>query len=471
MGGVRSCITGLAVVLLCAAGTAVPAAAAQAQPEARTRVIVLTDIGNEPDDSESLVRFLVYANEFDVEGLIASTSTWQRDKVQPQLIRERLAAYAKVLPNLRVHAKGYPDVQQLENVVRSGTAAYGLAGVGAGKDSEASRLIIEAVDRPDPRPVWVTAWGGAVDLAQALWTVRATRSPEELARFVSKLRVYSISDQDDAGPWLRRTFPDLFWIASVHGWGQYALAAWTGISADVLRPAKWPAPDMVTNPWLEQHIRKGPLGEVYPPHKFIMEGDTPSFLYLIPNGLGVPEHPEFGGWGGRYMKSDLAAGHYGDAMDVFVDEDGQRYSGNQATIYRWRRTFQRDFEARMNWSVSATYAAANHNPELVVNGVAGRSPVTVKARAKDTVKLSAAGSSDPDGQALTYRWWQYAEPTGQNGLKPLAIQGGDTTDASVAVPEIANPATFHVILEVTDKGEPPLTSYRRVLIEAEPAQP
>ncbi|MCB1128715.1 MAG: DUF1593 domain-containing protein, partial [Verrucomicrobiae bacterium] len=45
---------------------------------AKERVFVLTDISNEPDDEESLVRFLVYANEYDIEGLVATTSTWLR---------------------------------------------------------------------------------------------------------------------------------------------------------------------------------------------------------------------------------------------------------------------------------------------------------------------------------------------------------------------------------------------------------
>src|ERR1035438_421861 len=41
------------------------------------RVMVISDIGNEPDDQMSLVRLLLYSKEMEIEGLIASTSTWQ----------------------------------------------------------------------------------------------------------------------------------------------------------------------------------------------------------------------------------------------------------------------------------------------------------------------------------------------------------------------------------------------------------
>lgn len=446
-------------------GTINPASAAE-----KPRVIVLSDIGNEPDDSESLVRLLLYANELDLEGLVATTSTWQRGRVQPQLMRERIAAYGQVLSNLRRHADGYPDAAKLDAVVRSGSAAYGMRGVGVGKDTEGSRLIIEAVDRPDPRPIYVSVWGGALDLAQALWTVRATRTPEQLNAFVAKLRVYSISDQDDAGPWARQNFPDLVWIASVHGWGQYGLAAWIGISGDVRRPAKWPAAEMVTNTWLEANVRRGPLGALYPPHQFIMEGDTPAFLWLIPNGLNAPEHPEYGGWGGRYVPTYEGAAQYGDAQDTVKGGDGASWTSNQATIFRWREAFQNDFAARIGWTLTPERAKANHPPVLVLNGVSGDGAAVLLAKAGETLTLSALGSRDPDGDALTYRWWQYAEPSGRPGLSPpkLDLVDADQATTRFVVPTVVEPTTYHVILEVRDSGGPAITRYRRVLVNVRP---
>ena len=441
-----------------------------ASAERKHRVIVLTDIGNEPDDSESFVRFLLYTNDLDVEALIATTSTWQRTRVQPQLLRERVDAYAKVLPNLRRHADGFPDAAHLAGVIRSGSPVFGMEGVGQGKDTEGSRRIIDVVDRDDARPVYISVWGGAADLAQALWTVRATRTSDQVKQFVAKLRVYSISDQDDAGPWARQNFPELFWIASVHGWGQYQLAAWIGISGDVRRPDKWPASETVTNEWLEKRVRRGALGALYPPHVYIMEGDTPSFLGLIRNGVNDPEHPEYGGWGGRYAPVYEGAGHRADTSDVYVDSDGKRWASNQATVFRWRLAFQNDFAARMGWTVTSERSKANHSPALVLNGEAGTKSVPIQAKAGSTVQLDADGSKDPDGDRLAYRWWQYPEPSNKPGeLAPaLTIAGTNDASARFIAPAVKRPTVYHVILEVTDSGSPMLTSYRRALVTVLP---
>ena len=175
---------------------------------------MLTDIENEPDDAMSMVRFLTYSNQWDVEGLIATTSVHQKDKVADWRIREIVSAYGKVRDNLLLHEKGYPETNYLMDIIKVGFPAYGLTAVGPEKDSEGSDWIISVVDKEDNRPVWITVWGGANCLAQALWKVKMTRTPEELGKFVVKIRVYTISDQDDSGPWMRKNFPGLFYIVS-----------------------------------------------------------------------------------------------------------------------------------------------------------------------------------------------------------------------------------------------------------------
>ena len=253
------------------------------------RVIVLTDIDNEPDDQMSFVRLLLYSNELDLESLIATTSTWQKNRVQPEIMHKVIAAYDQVRPNLLKHAPGWPPADKLDAIVMSGQPTYGMTAVGPDKMSRGAEAIIQAVDRPDPRPVWVTIWGGANTLAQALLQVRSTRPPAEVDKFLLKLRVSAISDQDDAGPWIRREFPALHYIVkpSSPDASEYVYASWTGISGDVYyRNCSGADSTTITNDWLEHNIRaKGPLGKVYPRFAFIMEGDTPSFLGLTNNGL------------------------------------------------------------------------------------------------------------------------------------------------------------------------------------------
>ena len=295
--------------------------------QGKPRVFVLSDIGNEPDDQMSLTRFLLYSNEFDVEGLVAVTSTWQRKKVSPEIMQKVLSNYGKVRDNLLKHAPGFPAVEDLSKLVKAGQPAYGMAAVGKDNMSPGADLLIQAVDRKDPRPLYVTIWGGANTLAEALLQVRETRPPEGVKAFVSQLRVYSISDQDDAGPWMRREFPDLFYIVSpsTPDGEQYGSATWTGISGDrYYRNAPGADFTTVSNTWLDQHVRnKGFLGETYPQYLFIMEGDTPSFLGLINNGLASCRNPGWGGWGGRYIFRQP----YGETRPIWT-QGGDSFPGS-----------------------------------------------------------------------------------------------------------------------------------------------
>jgi len=450
-----------------------------AQP--RTRVIVLTDIENEPDDAESLVRFLTYSNQWDVEGLIATTSVHQQNKTAAWRIRRTVEDYGKVRENLLKHEPGYPEASYLLSVLREGRPAFGMTAVGEGKDSPGSELLIQSVDRDDPRPLWVLVWGGPNVLAQALWKVRATRSPEDATRFVSRLRVYTISDQDDSGPWIRKTFPALFYIASpgIHALGAYHQATWNGISGDKFH-GRFTGADfsIVDNPWLEKNIRsKGPLGAEYPAAKFLMEGDTPSFLYLIENGLGNPEHPDWGSWGGRYefytpryrkwFQEPETRPFWSDAEDEVMGLDGEWHQSNKATIWRWRQAYQNDFAARMDWTIKP-YAEANHPPVVKL-----AHPAELKARSGERVNLSAEGSTDPDGNALTYEWFYYGEPgtlalsTSRTGA-PLPIESARQAKAWFTAPKVSKPETMHIILAVTDQGAPPLTRYLRVIVTVYP---
>jgi hypothetical protein len=357
--------------------------------------------------------------------------------------------------------------------------------VGEGMDSSGSDYLIEVVDRNDPRPVWVTAWGGPNVLAQALWKVRATRPAAELAKFAAKIRVYTISDQDNSGPWIRNNFPDLFYVVSpgIHAGGAYHHATWSGISGDTFH-ARFSGADfsLVNNVWVDQNLRRGhgPFGEQYPHIEYLMEGDTPSFLGLVENGLNTPGKPNWGGWGGRYelytppmqkwFQEPETRPIWTNASDEVLGFDGNWHDTNHATIWRWRSAYQNDFAARMDWTIKP-YAEANH-PPVVKLGHASE----LTAKRGETVNLSAEGSTDPDGDALSYEWFYYGEPgtfttssarTGQ----PVEIQNFDQPRASFTVPSsrVMEPGTgtMHIILAVTDHGSPRLTRYERVIVNVQ----
>jgi hypothetical protein len=451
----------------------------------------MSDIGNEPDDQMSLVRLLLYSNEIDIEALIASTSTWQKSATHPETMRSLIRAYGQVRSNLLLHAKGWPAAEDLDRRVFTGQPGYGMSATGEGKMSEGAEAILRSADRADDRPLWICVWGGANTLAQALLQARATRTPAELDRLVARLRVYSISDQDDAGPWLRREFPKLFYIVqpSTQSGDEYYYATWTGISGDAYyRNGLGADLTTVTNEWLDANIRsKGPLGKVYPRFAFIMEGDTPSFLGLIDNGLASWRRPDWGGWGGRYIyRQPRGETHAiwtqgGDmfgrvtSQDTVVGAGGRTYVSDQATIWRWREAFQNDFAARMTWSV-ADYAHGNHNPVIEVNGTTGTAPLLLDAVVGQPLKLDAGRTRDPDGQSLHFAWFHYPE-AGSTGatLAAVEIAAADTPVAIVTPTATCRPnwlnrpgacaaGTAHLILAVTDEGTPRLTSYRRVIL-------
>lgn len=472
----RTLICWLLCILPIFAGSSAAAA------ETKRRLFVLTDIENEPDDAQSLVRLLTYANHFEIEGLTATTSIHQQKKTAPWRIKEIIEAYGQVQKNLLLHEPGYPTADYLLTVISEGRKDYGMNAVGEGHDSTGSESLIKAVDRDDPRPLWVTVWGGPNVLAQALWKVRATRSVSELAKFVNKIRVYTISDQDNSGPWIRKTFPDLFYIASpgVHAGGAYHHATWSGISGDNFH-ARFTGADfsLVSNEWLDQHIRKnkGPLGAQHPHTEFLMEGDTPSFLGLVNNGLNQLENPHWGSWGGRYelytprqqrwFEEPETRPLWTDAVDEVRGVDGHWHTSNHATIWRWRSAYQNDFAARINWTTKP-YDQANHPPAVKLGHAA-----ELTAKRGEVIHLSAEGTTDPDGDALSYEWFYYAEAgtfTTSNARsgQPLEIKNFDQQQAFFTVPtgRVMPPGTgsMHIILAVTDHGTPRLTRYGRVIV-------
>lgn len=458
-----------------------------AQELRKQRVIILTDVENEPDDTESLVRLLLYSNLLDIKGIIATTSVHMQREVHPESVRKVIHAYGKVQPNLTKHEAGFPAADELLPLVKQGLPEYGMTAVGDGKDSEGSEWIIRTLDQKDDRPLWISVWGGANTLAQALYKIRKTRSEAETDKLIAKLRVYTISDQDDSGIWMRKNFPGLFYIVSPGGYGTSTWGAinqfFPGISNEV-----------ISNSWLARNIQHdhGPLGAIYPDVAYGMEGDTPSWLFLIPNGLNDPEHPEYGGWGGRYelYQPDYSSldtkGFTGgvpvepepraiwtNASDNYVPvvfneygravrNDTVAFQSNKATLFRWREEFQNDFAARMDWCIKL-YDETNHPP---VPALAHPDVITV--RSGQGFALNAGGTSDPDGDNLSYLWFQYPEAGSYKTNIPFGLAENQYRIHNIIAPVVSRPETAHFILKVTDKGNPPLTRYKRVIVNILP---
>ncbi|MFD2936245.1 DUF1593 domain-containing protein [Spirosoma flavum] len=450
-----------------------------AQTDKKLRVLVLSDIEADPDDSQSLVRFLTYANKWDIDGLIATTSIHQKKRVAPETIHKIVTAYGKVRANLLKHEKGYPPAEELKAKIKKGLPVYGMEGVGEGHDSEGSDWIIKTLEKADDRPLWIPVWGGTNTLAQALWKIQKSRTPQNAEKLYHKLRVYTISDQDDSGPWIRKTFPTIFFICSP-GY-TYGQATWLGMTM----AAAGANSEVISTSWLAKHIQQGHglLGAAYPDVAYGMEGDTPAFLGLIPNGLNDPEHPDFGGWGGRYTfytpTLSTAPDRFArpnwpvteaetrplwtnavDSVYSVVEKSGSR--SIQATIWRWREEFQNDFAARIDWTTKP-YAAANHPPVPAL-----AHPVRFTVKSGESFHLNADGTSDPDGDSMSYLWFQYPEAGTYPGIVSFRPYAANLYDLPVTAPVVSSSQTIHFILKVTDKGTPALTRYKRVIVTVVP---
>jgi hypothetical protein len=436
-----------------------------AQDTSRTRLVVLTDISSltagvaEPDDAQSLIRLMLYANEFEIEGLIATSNLGHGQKTRPDLIRQVVDAYEKLRPNLLLHDPRYPAAEVLRRGVKTGQEHAGpkvpvMESIGDGKDTQASDWIIKCVHRADPRPVWVVIWGGAADLAQALWRVRQVRTPEELSRFASKLRVHAIGDQDSTGPWIRQQFPELFMITQRRAYrGMY----------------RGGDPSLVSSDWVEKHIHgHGALGDLYPkyrggdiwsgrlgPVRGIKEGDSPSFLSLIPNGVSDPAHPWLGSWGGRFQGDDHQLTDIPDLdLDTRTDPDPR-----MSSVYRWRAAFQADFAARLDWCVKP-HEKANHPPVVHIRGTSTR-----QVKPSESIVLDASDSTDPDSDGLSFQWSIY--PPDPEIEKLVRFFGCKSTTCRVEVGAIPTGTTIPVLLTVTDDGTPNLFRYGRMLLRVE----
>lgn len=442
----------------------------------KPRIVILTDIAPgdiEPDDMESMIRLLVHADQFEIEALIASGGWNSSGRAYPaswiNILDTVITAYGEDLPNLMKRSEqkaflplmkeneqqriGYwPSKDYLRSRTMPGSVNLGNEEIGEKNDSQGSDFIIKLVDEEDTRPLWIAVWGGGNTLAQAIWRVKKERTKERLEAFLHKLCVYTITDQDV--PWAERHSNYSF---SSHQWMRHEFekdllfiwdeSAW--LSQCEIGAKNW-------SEYAAQIQNHGNLGRIYPKYKYGVEGDTPSYLHVMPNGLNDPTMPKQVGWGG-YSEWGLGmdketysyTNYAGKAKDISAKYE----------VYFYPAIFN-NFAARMSW---AKEGKGNRNPIVIVNKNRNIDIIKLSPKQGKSIVLDASKSYDPDGDQLTFKWWVMPESGTYEG--DITIQNKTASRAKVLVPSDAAGKTLHVICEVTDNGTPHLTSYRRIIVK------
>ena len=469
------------------------------------RTIVTTD--GEVDDMNSFLRFLLYTNELDVEGIVYSASMWhykgdgKGTTFQTQMgwtkpiystprtdlrwcgtdwIHDYIEKYRAVYPKLHANDSRYPTADKLQSLVKVGNIDF--EGEMA-YDTDGSNLIKEKLLDSNDAPIYLETWGGCNTIARALKSIeeqyKGTAQWDSIYQKVSKKAVlYNIMDQDDTyKTYISRVWPDIkVWYNSE----QFFSLAY--IWKDVVPKEQQP---YFRGPWMQKNILTG-YGKAYmtygdghhltgdPEDTFgqpsvakekgysmydlISEGDSPSFLYLVDNGLRSYESPAYGGWGGRFSPCM-------STKNVWEDNEGSwdvnPATGEREKFYaqtRWGQAIQNDFAARVQWTQKDP-KDANHAPEVSVAGGLDRT-----AAPGETVTITAT-AKDPDGDKLTSSWMQYQEAGTYAGKVKLAKTNGLTTSFTMPK-DIKKGETIHLILTVTDSGTPALTHYARVIVTA-----
>lgn len=472
----------------------------------KSRLIILADMGNEPDEEQQMMHMSMCSNEFDIEGLIAVTGKYlnpshsspYKQIVHPELFMKLIDGYEKVYPNLLKHNPDYPNPVYLRSIVASGQPGYGIADTGDGKASEGSKLIITVFEKEDPRPIYVVVNAGSNTLAQALIDFEKKYGKDKLNKIIAQLRVFENGAQDNSGAWICHHYPEIHWIRSNYQTYSYGGPSWegavdgTGNNADI-GPHTWQPYEysfLGQHHWALEHImtNHGPFGLCYPIRAFgsgklafLEGGGTIPWLGLVCKGLTDIDRPWWGGWSGRFSKEKIKndwSRHesvrvdegncdpfltYAEGIDKWTNpEDGTQYESNYTPVWRWRRAIFNNFKCRMDWCIES-YEKANHHPKAVLNGDLTDKILIIKAKPGEKIALDATGTTDPDGDKLDVLWWNYREAGTYEGMPKIENPSG--INAEVEIPLDAAGKEIHIILEVKDQNKiASLWDYRRMVI-------
>ncbi len=471
----------------------------------RPRTIVTTD--GEVDDQDSFIRFLLYSNEMDIEGLIYSSSQWhykgdgkgtkfisemESTKARygeltslrwpgEEWMEELIDKYALVHPSLLRHDKNFPHPDYLKSIIRVGNIEFEGEML---KDTEGSDFIKEILLDENPDPVYIQIWGGTNTVARALKSIeeeyKETQEWDAVYEKVSaKAILYTVLDQDATyRKYIAPNWPTIrVFYNSAQFWSFAYL--WPRVVPDPLKPyleGKWFRENILENhgPLLAHYYTWGDGRQIEndPEHDhgqmkaaekygrkqydFISEGDSPAYFFLLDVGLRSMENPAYGGWGGRMVPAPGNPHRWEDGKHVM---DFNFYTDKEDDAFpqtRWINVLQHDFAARADWCV-LDYPEANHAPKVSM-----KSPLDILAEAGEIVSL-AGEAIDPDGDSLNFRWWQYGEAGSYSGT--LTLPESNSSTISFTVPKDAQAGDeIHIIMEVNDTGAPSLTRYGRSII-------
>ena len=474
----------------------------------KPRTIVTTD--GEIDDIDSFIRMLLYANEFDLQGLVISSSMWHYKgdgkgtlfTSEMEMTRKMygartdlrwpgtdwmtplLNAYEEIYPRLSQHAKGFPTAGYLRSLVRIGNIDFEGE---MEKDTEGSEFIKASLLDDNMEPLYLQVWGGTNTIARALKSIedeyKGDQDWEAIYRKVcDKAILYAILDQDATyRKYIAPNWPDIKILYNSHQFGAFAYAWKRAVpeSEHYLFEGKFMHDEIIENhgPLLKQyysygdgqkqegddeHIHGDPAKlknaqwRNFEPYDFISEGDSPAYLHLIDVGLDNLQHPDWGGWGGRLVQSKEQPNRWEDGEDV---KNYNPFTEKMDAAYpqvRWLEAIQQDFAARADWCI-ADYANANHPP--VVEAV---SPKRMHAKPGETIQLEIK-TSDPDNDELVTKFWIYHEAGTYTREAGLAFEGNTATVSLYP----SGTGQLHIIAEVTDNGEHPMTRYQRFVVEVE----
>ncbi len=470
------------------------------------RTIVTTD--GEIDDVDTFIRMLMYSNEYQLEGLVYSSSMWhykgdgkgttftsememtrkmygaKTDLRWPGVnwIQDLLQAYAQVHPNLILHDKNYPTPAYLNSLVKVGNIDFEgeMEQVTAGSEWIKFKLLDK-----DPEPIYLQAWGGTNTIARALKSIeeqyQADKNwPTIKAKVSKKAIIYTVMDQDATYKnYIGGHWPQIRVFYNAHQFASFAYP-WKQIMPKATQPYFEGA--YLANKIIFDH---GPLMKMYysygdgqkqvgddehihgdinkiknaqwgdfTQYDFISEGDSPAFLHLVDVGLNNLNNPSYGGWGGRFVQAQDNPFRFED-NDQAADYNPE--TGKMDINYaqtRWLIAAQEDFAARADWCVKS-YADANHAPQITV-----KEGMLLTAKPGQELLINIE-TRDPDRNGIKLKAWAY--PEAGSGKAGVAIGG---KMATLSIPDNAKIGdSFHVVIEGTDNGIPALTRYRRVVIQ------